>query len=60
MNATATHPQFQWAMNRLAQMQAGSLDQLRLSAATTALDQHADSEKALAQVCQRLGLPKPR
>ena len=59
MNATATHPQFQWAMNRLAQMQAGSLDQLRLSAATTALDQHADSQKALAQVCQRMGLPKP-
>jgi hypothetical protein len=53
MNATATHPQFQWAMNRLAQMQAGSLDQLRLSAASTALDQYTDPVQALAQVCQR-------
>ncbi len=60
MNATAKHPQFQWAFNRLAQMQATSLDPLRLASAATALDQTDKPEAALAQVCSRMGLPKPR
>ena len=60
MNDTVKHPQFQWAFNRLAQMQGTSLDPLRLSAAATALDQTDKPEAALAQVCSRMGLPKPR
>ena len=60
MNTNTKHPQFQWAFNRLAQMQGTSLDPLRLTAATAALDQTQDTKDALSKVCSRMGLPSPR
>jgi ATP-binding cassette subfamily C protein LapB len=56
----APHKQFAWAMQRLAQMQGGSVDLLSVTASASALDQPGPPIKALPIICQRMGLIKPK
>jgi ATP-binding cassette subfamily C protein LapB len=47
-------------MQRLAQMQGGSLDVLNLNASLDVLDQSLRPMSALVQICERMGLSKPK
>ena len=46
-------------MQRLAQMQGGSLDTLNLTSASAALSAEKKPLSALAEVCVQLAIPKP-
>ncbi len=52
--------QFVWAMQRLAQMQGGSIDTLSLHANVSALEQSIPSIQTLVQICRSMGLVKPK
>jgi ATP-binding cassette subfamily C protein LapB len=54
------HEQFIWAVQRVAQMQGNSVDVLSLTAAAGALDKAAKPLQALSQICQYMGLDKPK
>ena len=47
-------------MQRLAQMQGGSLDMLNLRSASLMLETHAKPLQILHVICQQLSLPKPK
>ena len=59
-HSASPHAQFIWAMQRLAQMQGGSLDLLQLTSASTALSTAGHPYQALLEVSVQLGLPKPK
>lgn len=52
--------QFAWAMQRLAQMQGGSIDMLSLNAITSEFEQPIPAMQILVLICQRMGLNKPK
>lgn len=52
--------QFVWAMQRLAQMQGGSIDPLSLHANVSALELPIAPIQALVQICLSMGLAKPK
>ncbi len=60
MNPHPSQAQFIWAMQRLAQMQGGSLDTLNLTSASAALSAEKKPLSALAEVCVQLAIPKPK
>ena len=60
LNPNSPQAQFMWAMQRLAQMQGGSLDVLNLTSASLAMSADAKPFQALANVCAQLGLHKPK
>ena len=51
---------FVWAMQRLAQMQGGTLDALQLHASLDALKNNASPFHALRAVCKQMGLKAPK
>lgn len=53
------HMHFIWAMQRLAQMQGGSLDLLNLRAASLLLDGPGQPLDILPRICTQLALPRP-
>lgn len=63
-SAPASEPtplqQFTWAMQRLAQMQGGSIDMLSLNANAAALEQPVPPIQTLVLICQGMGLNKPK
>jgi len=60
MNSNPQNAQFIWAMQRLAQMQGGSIDMLNLRSASLLLDFTDKPLQALSEICQQLTLPKPK
>jgi len=54
------HSPFLWAMQRLAQMQGGSLDLLKLRAASLLFDGPGLPLDVLPRVCAQLALPRPK
>jgi ATP-binding cassette, subfamily C, bacterial LapB len=60
MNALTPQQQFAWAMQRLAQMQGGSINVLSLNASVSALDRPLPPIQTLPLICQRMGLSKPK
>jgi ATP-binding cassette subfamily C protein LapB len=54
------HYDFLWAMQRLAQMQGGSLDLLNLRAASLLLDGPQQPLDILPRICAQLSLPRPK
>lgn len=61
MTAPNTHPEsFVWAMQRLAQMQGGTLDALQLHASLEHLKNMALPFQALRAVCRQMGLRPPK
>ena len=60
MNPPTQQTQFIWSMQRLAQMQGGSLDMLNLRSASLMLETHAKPLQILHVICQQLSLPKPK
>lgn len=60
MSQTSPKQQFAWAMQRLAQMQGGSLDVLSLNASDSALDETIRPMQALLRICQHMGIKKPK
>jgi ATP-binding cassette, subfamily C, bacterial LapB len=52
--------QFGWAIQRLAQMQGGSIDVLSLNACASALEQPIPPIQTLILMCERMGLSKPK
>lgn len=57
----ASLQQFLWAFQRLAQMQGGSVDILSLhTSATELLEQSSQPFENVVQICQRMGLNKPK
>jgi ATP-binding cassette subfamily C protein LapB len=59
-NTDGSATQFIWAMQRLAQMQGGSLDLLQLNSASLALSSQAHPFQALRKASVQLGLPSPK
>lgn len=53
-------PQLAWAVQRLAQMQGGSVDLLSLNANIATLAQNISPIHTLVQLCERMGLHKPK
>lgn len=51
---------FVWAMQRLAQMQGGTLDALQLHASLDALKNNASPFHAVRAVCKQMGLKAPK
>jgi ATP-binding cassette subfamily C protein LapB len=60
MPAMTPVQQFSWAMQRLAQMQGGSMDMLSLNATASMLEQTASPLQMLPLICQRMGLESPK
>ena len=60
MNTSNSYQQFSWAMQRLAQMQGGSVDELSLQASASALEQPIAPIQTLKLICKRMGLKKPK
>jgi ATP-binding cassette subfamily C protein LapB len=60
MPAMTPVQQFSWAMQRLAQMQGGSLDMLSLNATAAVLEQSAAPLQMLPLICHRMGLESPK
>ena len=60
MPAMTPVQQFSWAMQRLAQMQGGSMDMLSLNATASMLEQSASPLQMLPLICQRMGLESPK
>lgn len=56
----AQHDTFVWAMQRLAQMQGGTLDALELHASLDALKNKASPFHALRAVCKQMGIKAPK
>ena len=51
---------FAWALQKLAQMQGGSIDVLSLNASHAVLDEGDRPMTSLLRVCQHMGLKKPK
>ncbi len=60
MPAMTPVQQFSWAMQRLAQMQGGSMDMLSLNATASMLEQSASPLQMLPLICQRMALESPK
>ena len=52
--------QFAWALQRLANMQGGSIDMLSLNASASVLEQSIPPIQMLPLMCQRMGLEAPK
>ncbi len=59
-HTTNDHSPFVWAMQRLAQMQGGSLDLLKLRAASLLFDGPGQPLELLPRICAQLALPQPK
>jgi ATP-binding cassette, subfamily C, bacterial LapB len=59
MSPTLQHP-LAWAMQRLAQMQGGSIDVLSLNASHAVWEKGDRPMTSLLRVCQHMGLNKPK
>ena len=60
MTTPTTYEQLAWALQRLAQMQGGSVNLLSLHASAATLEPSALTLQALPNLCQRMGLPPPK
>jgi ATP-binding cassette subfamily C protein LapB len=60
MTTPNTYEQLTWSLQRIAQMQGGSIDLLNLNASISTLEPSLSSLDTLTVICQRMGLQPPK